>query len=107
MEAWHGSVLLLLLGDEVLYLPVIVALATVAACPDDTGNSWLRKVKWPVDFARGNGKNHIHFRQIMDMFHCCVRIFCTPNAYIVMVHLTTHMKCHSSETQLLSKPVFF
>jgi hypothetical protein len=25
-----------------------------------TGNSWLRKEKWSVDFARGNGTTHIH-----------------------------------------------
>jgi hypothetical protein len=24
------------------------------------GNSWFRKEKWSVDFARGNGTKHIH-----------------------------------------------
>jgi hypothetical protein len=26
----------------------------------NTGNSWLGKEKWSVDFARGNGTKHIH-----------------------------------------------
>jgi hypothetical protein len=26
----------------------------------NTGNIWLRKEKWSVDFARGNGTKHIH-----------------------------------------------
>jgi hypothetical protein len=34
-------------------------------------------------------------------------IFHAPNAYTVMVHLTTLMKCPLiTESQLLSKPVF-
>jgi len=38
------------------------------------------------------------------MFHCCMRIFRDPKAYVVMVHLTTHTKRHLiTENQLLSK----
>ena len=38
------------------------------------------------------------------MFHRCMRIFHAPNAYIVTVHLTTHMQGRLvTENQLLSK----
>ena len=46
---------------------------------------------------RGNSTKHIHYRRIMDVFHRCMRIFCGQNAYILMVHLTTHMKCLASQ----------
>jgi hypothetical protein len=74
-------------------LPAIMALTTVTAC---TGswyrNNWHRKQKWSVDFKRGNSTKHTHFRRITDVFHRCMRIFRVLNAYVVTVHLTTHMK---------------
>ena len=73
----------------------------------DTGNNWLRKGKWSVDFARGNGTKRIHFSWITDVipplhedFPCpkCVRCDGSPDH----THETSprHWKAASQQTRV-------